>query len=90
MFLPALFGCLDTVKAKLKYEWEAVQLGVQVQKYHGDNGIFTAQEFQAELEKAEEKMTLTGARAHHQHGISERAIRTVVTKTRVLLLHAML
>ena len=79
MFLPDSLAAPDTVKAKLKYEREAVQLGVQVQKYHGDNGIFTAQEFQVELEKAEQKMTLSGVGAHHQNGIAERAIRTVVT-----------
>jgi len=52
MFFQHSLAAPTTVKAKPKYEQEALQLRIQVQKYHGDNGIFTAQELQAELEKA--------------------------------------
>jgi len=61
-----------------------------VQHYHGDNGVFTAKEFQEDLDKEQQGITLSGIGAHHQNGIAERAIRTMVTKARVLLLHVML
>jgi len=35
-------------------------------------------------------MTLSGAGAHYQNWIAERAIRNVVTEARVVLLHVML
>jgi hypothetical protein len=79
-----------TVSSKLKYERESAESGVMVQSYHADNGVFTAQRFQVELIKEGQTIKLSGVGAHHQNAIAERAIRTVVTKARVLLLHAML
>ena len=83
-------GSDETVKSKLKYEQEARQYGVFVKAYHSDNGIFTATEFQLELQKQDQCLTLAGVGAHHQNAVAERAIRTVVTRARALLLHAML
>ena len=83
-------GADETVQSKLKYEREARQYGVFIKHYHSDNGIFTAAAFQNELQKQDQTLRLAGVGAHHQNGCAERAIRTVVTRARALLLHAML
>ena len=89
-FFQHSLGGDETVRAKLKYEREARQYNVFVKSYRSDNGVFTATEFQAELMKSEQPLTLSGVGAHHQNSVAERAIRTVVTRARALLLHAML
>ena len=43
-----------------------------------------------EIQKEGQTITFSGVGAHHQNGVAERAIRTVVTKARTMLLHAQL
>ena len=88
-FQPSL-DAASTVQSKMQYERESRQYGVLVQRYHSDNGVFTAAAFQNELEKQGQPLTLAGVGGHHQNAIAERNIRTVMTRTRALLLHAML
>ena len=83
-------NAVETIKSKNKYEREARQCGVMVQSYHADNGVFTAAQYQSELEKNDQTLRLAGVGAHHMNGVAERAIRTMVTQARVMLLHAML
>eukprot|EP00980_Cylindrotheca_fusiformis_P019967 scaffold7036_cov69-Cylindrotheca_fusiformis.AAC.1 len=42
------------------------------------------------ISQAGQGLTVSGVGAHHQNGIAERSIRTVVTKARTMLLHAQL
>ena len=88
-FQPSLDGA-HTVQSKIQYERECCQYGVLVQKYHSDNGVFTAAAFQSDLEKQSQPLSLAGVGGHHMNGIAERNIRTVITRSQALLLHAML
>ena len=61
-----------------------------IKGYHTDNGIFNSSEFIEELLKKQQKIRFSGARASHQNGAAERAIKTVVTMARTMLMHAAL
>ena len=61
-----------------------------IKGYHTDNGIFDASEFMEELLKKQKKIRFSGAGASHQNGSAERAIKTVFTIARTILMHAVL
>ena len=62
--------------------------GFAVSNYHGDNGVFKTQAFMDDCNKKQQHITFSGTGAHHQNGVAERAIQTVVSWARTLLLHA--
>ena len=69
-------------------ECECKRSGVNIKAFRGDNGIYKAAEFRAELRKNNQHITYCGVGAYHQNGITERYIRTMVDKTRTVLLNA--
>ncbi|MGH7974322.1 MAG: hypothetical protein ACREBR_02255 [bacterium] len=83
-------GATDTIRSKRIFERMAHSNGVKVQNYHSDNGVFTATQFRQHLEESDQDLSLSGVGAHHQNGVAERAIRTVVSRARILMLHAAL
>ena len=83
-------GADDTIRSKLAFERFAMSCGVQIQGYRTDNGIFTKLAFLHEIETNHQNLTVSGVGAHHQNGIAERGIRTIVTKACSQLLHAQL
>ena len=80
----------ETLLAKACFERESALSGVKIKQYHTDNGVFTAQSFIDEVYKSEKRITFSGVSAHHQNGVAERAIGTVMAKSRTQLLHAQL
>ena len=58
----------ETVKAKLQYEQSADILGVKIEKYSTDNGVFTSQQFMEHLAKNNQSIRFAGASAAHQNG----------------------
>ncbi|MGH7974205.1 MAG: hypothetical protein ACREBR_01670, partial [bacterium] len=84
------FGATDTIRSKNLFERMAASHGVYIENYHSDNGIFSSFEFRRHLENLHQGQTLSGVGAHHQNGVAERAIQTVVTRARTLMLHAAL
>ena len=69
-------------------ERECKQSGVKLKAFRGDNGIYKAAEFRAELRNNDQHITFCGVGAHHQNGVAERYFRTMVEKTRTVLLNA--
>ena len=80
----------ETVKAKLNFKREAQSQVVVIKGYHTDNGIFNSSEFMEELLKKQKKIRFSGAGASYQNGAAERAIKTVFTMSRTILMHAAL
>ena len=80
----------ENVKEKLTFEREAQSQGVVIKGYHTDNGIFNSSDFMEELMRKQQKIIFSGAGASHQNGATERAIKTVVTMARTILMHAAL
>ena len=83
-------GVEETLVGKACFEREAALHGVKVKHYQTDNGVFTAQGFVDEIHKNEQRLTFHGVGMHHQNGVAERAIGTIVRRTRTQLLHAQL
>ena len=82
------FTAGEAIRAKREFEAEMSSMGVTVLNYHTDNGVFTAAAFQDELAKLAQGMTLSGVGAHHQNAVAERAIGTVTSLARTMMLHA--
>ena len=49
---------------------------------------FTSREFTSHLQSLNQIVRYAGTAAHHQNGIAERAIRTVMTTARTMMIHA--
>ena len=80
----------ETLLAKGKFERNALQHGVTIKSYRGDNGTYRSAEFQVDLKRKNQPMVYSGIGAHHHNGVAERAIRTISTNARTMLLHAMI
>ena len=64
-------GAADTIQAKLSFEQEAYDHGVTLQSFHKD--------FVKALDDKNQTIRYSGANTRFQAGVSERAIRTVVS-----------
>ena len=74
----------------MRVEREAAKIGVTIKSYHSDNGVFSLQEFHAHCQALNQKLTFSDVGAHHQNGIAERAIQTVMNMARANMIHATL
>ena len=68
-------------------ERDAKTCGVKIKAFHADNGIFKSTQFRLELKNNDQNITFCGVGAHHQNGVSEMYIRTMVVKARTILLN---
>ena len=84
------FTAGEALRAKREFEAEMASMGVTVLKFHTDNGVFTSAEFQDELARNNQGLTLSGVGAHHQNAVAERSIGTVTSLARTMMLHAKL
>jgi transposase InsO family protein len=82
------FTAGEAIRAKREFEQEMVSMGVVTLHYHTDNGVFTSAEFQDELAKLNQGLSLSGVGAHHQNAVAERAIGTVASLARTMMLHS--
>ena len=82
------FTAGEALQAKQEFEAEMATMGVTIVNYHSDNGVFTSSQFQDELAKMGQDLTLSGVGAHHQNAVAEQAIGMVVSMTRTMMLHA--
>ena len=80
----------ETLRAKHAFERFAAEHGVTIKAYRADNVPFAAKEFIADLEAKRQDVTYSGTGAHFQNGVAKRAIQTVTSWARAMLLHAVL
>jgi hypothetical protein len=79
----------ETIKSKQAFELHCRDYGVLVQRYISDNGTaFTSADFTAELSRFNQTIRFAGVGAHHHNGHVERAIGTIMSISRTMLLHA--
>ena len=83
-------GAPETVRAKTRFEREALRHGIVIRGYRGDNGVYKSALFKKSCEDLHQSLEFCGVGAHHHNGVAERGIRTVSTCARTMLLHAML
>ena len=77
-----------TLKAKYAFEQMARDFSVSIKKYHADNMPFGNGDFVRSVEDSGQSIKFSGVGAHHQNGVAERAIQTMSSWARTMLLHA--
>jgi hypothetical protein len=82
------FTAGEAIRAKREFEQEMVSMGVVTLHYHTDDGEFTSAEFQDELAKLNQGLSLSAVGAHHENVMAERTIGTVVSLARTMMLHS--
>lgn len=79
----------ETLRAKESYEMSCRDEGVIVKEYLTDSGsAFTSKGFAEHLSQYRQTTSFAGTGAHHQNAIAERAIRTIMSIARTMMLHA--
>ena len=78
----------DSIHSKVRFEQSAKQVGVAIQQYHTDNGIFSTKTLLDELSQRQQRVRFAGTGTGHQNGVAERGIKTIVQMARTMLLHA--
>ena len=62
-------------------------MNVRLRTYHGDNGIFCSTAWREDCQLKGQQTFYLATGAHHQNVIAERAIRTIMDSTRMMMLH---
>ncbi len=65
----------------------AKQEGIEIKKYHADNGIFVSKAFKEECDLKGQCYLFSGVRVHHQNGVAERNIKTIVDWSQANMVH---
>ncbi len=78
----------STLEAKQSFEHHADTFGVSMEGYHTNNGCFSEQKSQEEVEQCNQQLHLCEVGAHHQNGIVEWEIKDLILITCTLLLHS--
>jgi hypothetical protein len=72
-------GANKTVMGKACFkQWLYDQCVCEVKHYHGDNGIFSVEEFWCDCEDKQQSQSFSGIGAQHQNARAERAIQTIM------------
>ena len=80
-----------TIAAKEAYEAYCRDLGVVPRKYLSDNGAaFTSADFKKHLSAFNQTIRYAGVGAHHHNGQAERAIQTIMSIARTMMIHSAL
>jgi hypothetical protein len=82
------FTAGQTLEAKHRFERKMHNLGVTVLAYQSDNGVFSAAEFVNEINCDNQQIRYSGVGAHHQNGVAERSIGTIMWLAHTMMLHA--
>ena len=80
----------DTINSKTAFEQHARDLGVSVESYHTDNGVYKSAAFTQEIASNFQKIKFSGVGAKWQNGVAENAIKIVVSKARTMMIYAAL
>jgi hypothetical protein len=79
----------ESLEAKDKFERMCRDVGVVPRAYLSDNGgNFTSAEYSKKVAASEQALRFAGVGAHHQNGNAERAIQTIMSVARTMMLHA--
>eukprot|EP00957_Ditylum_brightwellii_P044128 3348432-Ditylum_brightwellii.AAC.1 len=76
----------ETIQGKLAMEREVNKYNVQIKRIKADNGVFKSAKLQEHINSLEQQLTFCRVSAHHQNGVAERYIQTLVNTTRTSLL----
>ena len=69
------FTSHETIQSMMSFERECHSVGIKVQGYNTDNGVYTAKEITCKLMHDTQTLRLSGVGAHHQNEPAENAIK---------------
>ena len=79
----------ETLKAKQDFKLKWKDAGGIPLKYNSDNGTaFTSKSYAAHLSNFSQIQQFAGVGAHHHNGVAEKAIQTIMSIARSLMLHS--
>ena len=78
----------DTLVGKHAFEQLATSFGLSLNKFRGNNQIFNSKACLHAFSQKHRTIDFCGVGAHHQNGVVERAIKTVVSWASTLLIDA--
>ncbi|MEL7340175.1 MAG: hypothetical protein AAGM67_06790, partial [Bacteroidota bacterium] len=83
------FNAPETISALKAYERLCHDSGVIPQAFVTDNGAsFQSKAFMEHLARNEQSIRYAGAGSHHQNGLAERTIQTIMAMARTMMLNA--
>jgi hypothetical protein len=86
-----LLGANETVMGKSCFEqWLWDMAYAKVKRYHGDNGIFSAEEYCQECLDKRQTQSFSGVGAQHQNARAQRVIQTIMYMAWSFMVHASL
>ena len=62
-------------------------MGVKIQSYHANNGVFKAKQWVENCHKKQQELSFVGVGAHHQNGLAKNKICILQEMTRTNPLH---
>lgn len=80
----------ESLRAKNGFEQFADRYNVKLKKFRADNHPFRSAEFQEDLELKHQTADFSAVGAHHQNGVSERAIQQITEWARTMMLHSLI
>ncbi len=84
-------GANETVMGKARFEqWLWDMAYAKVKHYHGDNGIFSAEEYCQECIDKGQTQFFSGVGAQHQNARAKRAIQTIMYMAHCFIVHSSL
>ncbi len=85
------FGANETVMGKACFEqWLWDMAYAKVKHYHGNNGIFSAEEYRQECMDKEQSQSFSGIGAQHQNAWAKHAIQTIIYMVYCIMVHSSL
>lgn len=78
----------EMLEAKHAYEQLLHSKGIQVKRYHADNGAFAHSKFTEDCNAMKQEISYCGVGAHQQNGIVERHIQDLTASAQTMLVHA--
>jgi hypothetical protein len=84
-------GSSETIMGKERFEqWLYDIACVEVKHFHGDNGIFSSEEYRLECFEKKQLQSFSGVGAQHQNSKAELAIQTIMYMACTFLVHSSL
>ena len=81
----------ETLKAKQDFKLKCKDAGVIPLDYFSDNGTgFTSKSYAARLSNFSQIQQFAGVGTHHHNGVVEKAIQTIMSIARTMMLHSVI
>ena len=77
-----------TICSKQVLECLAFDEGIYIVRFHSDDGVFASAAFRADCESKSQQLSFSGIGTHHQNGVAERNIKTILHWAHANMLHA--